>query len=99
MRRRPPPAWPAAVGSCASRCRSCLPLPGTAPEREVGVEAVEPAVPEALIEAAPGRGVVQWLGTEPAPPAAAHLFGGHQAGVLEDLDVLAHAGQGHAGGL
>ena len=40
---------------------------------------------------------IQSLRAEPAPARAADLLGDDEAGLLEHVDVLPHAGQRHAG--
>jgi len=66
-------------------------------EGEVPLEAVETALPQALVEREPRHDVVQPLVAEPALPRPADVLGGDETGILQHLDVLLEPGERHAG--
>lgn len=59
------------------------------------LELVELGIPEQAVILEPGSGAPHRGGLEAAVPAAAVPAAGHQAGLLEDAEVLAHRGEGH----
>src|SRR3954463_14782914 len=59
------------------------------------VQPVEASLPELAIFLDPCRLFLQSAQTEPAGPHATHLLGGDETHLLQDADMLLHAGEGH----
>src|ERR1700737_3427460 len=59
------------------------------------VQLVEACGPELAIPLDPCRLFLQPARAEPARPHASDLLGGDEPGLLQDADVLLHAGEGH----
>src|SRR6186997_1014342 len=59
------------------------------------VQRVEARGPQLAVVLDPGGLFLEPARAEPAAPHASHLFGGDELRMLENADVLPHAGQGH----
>jgi hypothetical protein len=63
---------------------------------EETLEGIESAFPEAAVLGDPVFGLFQGSGGKAAEARTANLFLPDETGLLEDVDVLHHGGQGHA---
>src|SRR3954453_2559661 len=82
------------VASAALRLSIDLLLPSSL--RDDLLQLVEPGVPQPALLLDPRGLVLEAARAEPAGANASDLLGRHEPGLLEDPDVLAHAGEGHA---
>jgi hypothetical protein len=65
---------------------------------EILLKLVELQLPELAVVIEPGHGVAHRRGDQSAIPATTVPPPHHQPGALEDPEVLAHRGEGHAEG-
>src|SRR5262245_38671771 len=81
------------VASTALRESIVLLLPSSL--RDDLLQLVEPCIPDPALLLDPRRLVLEPAWAEPTGPHPPDFLGRHEAGLFQDPDVLAHAGEGH----